>query len=229
MMHSLISKSVDHLVWFGDSWPSGSPGPIDQAFPALVGNNLGITSLNYSVPGSSIPELLIQFARWKTQYYDRDKNYILIACLTNDNRFYWKDDDWFTIAPWRSEVDDSKYFYKHTYNREAVEFYNTCCIGHLKNLSNECNLPLYFLRNFKNMDEDCKKHSLFDTGLAQFLVDAPHAIWSPDCREDLKTQILKGQIGKGLFTDCAHPNTHGHKKIADILTDKLQLKIDSTS
>jgi hypothetical protein len=226
MMLSRISDTVDHLVWFGDSWPAGVPGSIDQAFPALIGNNLGITSLNYSRPGSSIPELLIQFNQWKTQGYQTDKKYILIVCLTNDNRFYWKNDGgWFNVSPWNAEFENSKYFYKHTYNREAVDFYNTCCIGHLKNLTSECNIPLYFLRNFKNMHDDCKRHSIFDTGLVQFLLDNPDAIWS----EDMKTQIVKEKIGKGLFTDCAHPNAHGHKKLADLLTDKLQVIINSTS
>ena len=225
-MPSQIFRPIDHLVWFGDSWPAGLPGPIDQAFPALVGNNLGITSQNYSRPGSSIPELLIQFDQWKAQEYDQDKNYILIACLTNSNRFYWKDDnDWFTVRAGSIEFENAGYFYKHTYNREAVEFYNASCIGHLKNLSNECDAALYFVRNFKNINEHSEKHSLSDIGLVQFLLDNPDAIWS----DDLKKQIVKERIGKGLFTDCAHPNAHGHKKIADLLTDKLQLKIDSTS
>ena len=226
MTHSRTSKPVDHLVWFGDSWPAGFPGSIDQAFPALVGNNLGITSQNYSRPGSSIPELLIQFNQWKTQDYDKDKNYILIACITNSNRFYWRDDDqWFTVGYYLKHENSVENFYKNAYDQEAVDFYNISCIGHLRSLCNDLRIPLYLVRNFESMYVDLTHHSLFDTGLIQFLLDTPTAIWG----EDIKKQILKEQIGKGLFTDCAHPNAHGHKKLADLLTDKLQLAIDSIS
>jgi hypothetical protein len=220
MTHSRISEAVDHLVWFGDSWPAGVPGTKDHAFPALVGNNLGIESLNYSRPGSSIPELLIQFDQWKTQDYHKDKNYILIACLTNSNRFYWNDDyRWFTVGNYLHHDTSVEKFYKHSYNQEAVDFYNSCCIGHLKSLCNDLNISLYLVRNFESMYTDFKNNSLSDTGLVQFLLDDPDAIW----RDDLKKQITKEKIGKGLFTDCAHPNACGHKKIADLLTDKLLL------
>ena len=225
MMHSPISRSIDQLVWFGDSWPAGVPGPVDQAFPAVVGEYLGITSLNYARPGSSIPELLIQFNQWKTQDYDRDKNYILIACLTNSNRFYWKDDKWFTVGYYLRHDSSVENFYKYAYDQEAVDFYNICCIGHLKSLCNDLHIPLCLVRNFESMYTDFKNHSLLDTGLIQFLLDTPNAIWG----EDIKKQIVKEQIGKGLFTNCAHPNADGHKKLADLLTDKLQLAIDSIS
>jgi hypothetical protein len=231
-MPSQIYKPIDHLVWFGDSWPAGVPGPLDQAFPTLVGNNLKITSLNYSRPGSSIPEVVRQFYEWKTNDYDPNKKYILIVCLTNNDRFYWKNDNWFTVAPWivydalhdpgnpgAAEVIN---FYKHSYNKEALDFYNTCCIGHLKNLSNEWSIPLYFVRNFENMSDDCKKNSLLDTGLLQFLLDNNNVFWS----DHIKHGVREGHIGKGLFEKCLHPTAAGHKKIADILTDKLRLIIE---
>jgi hypothetical protein len=219
MTNSQISKSVDKLVWFGDSWPAGDPNPSGLTFPNLVGKNLNISSLNYARSGASIPQLISQFIEWKNNVYDSKKDYILIACLTNENRFYWKNDNnWFTIAPYAIESENVQSFYKHTYNIEAVDFYNMCCIGHLKNLCNELNVPLYFLRNFKHMNEELISQSLLDIGLIQFLLDNPDAVWSPQ----LKDQIKYGQLGKGLFSPCIHPNLAGHTKIASILTDKLR-------
>jgi hypothetical protein len=217
-----ICKPIDYLVWIGDSWTAGFPGPAEKSFPALVGNNLGINVCNYARPGSSIPELLIQFDQWKSSEYFPDKNYILIACITGNNRFYWKNDDWFTVAPWDATADNVKNFYKHAYNKEAVDFYNTSCIGNLKNLCNDLNIPLYLIRNFEHMFKDCEKYSLFDTGLLQFLLDDNNIVWN----NDIKNQIKDEQIGKGLFTSCGHPNDAGYKKIADVLTDKLRFIIE---
>lgn len=227
MMNSQTYKSVDELVWFGDSWPAGvGISNTKLSFPYLVGNSLDIHTLNYANAGSSIPDMVQQVIRWRNYDYDSSKNYILIACLTSENRFSWKPDDndkWFTIAPWAVDKsydfnEDVKKFYMYSYNQEAVEFYNKCCVGYLKNLCNEINVPLYLLRNFKGMDEEHRSHSLLDNGLVQFLLDDLNAEWSVN----LKKQISATIVGKGLFTKCVHPNIYGHKKIANILTDKLR-------
>jgi hypothetical protein len=68
------------------------------------------------------------------------------------------------------------------------------------------------------MDEEHRSHSLLDNGLVQFLLDNLNAEWSVN----LKKQISATIVGKGLFTKCVHPNIYGHKKIANILTDKLR-------
>lgn len=215
---------VDNLIWFGDSWPAGnSLRDRTDAFPIVVGNNLGIDSINYAVDGSSQSELIVQFNNWKQEHYNPDKKYILIACLTNDNRFYWKDDTaWFTVLPSGVHRENVKSFYKHTYNEDAINFYSNCCIGNLRYLCNELNVPLLFIRNFKNMEEDLRAQSLMDIGLLQVLLDDPTADWG----------IVKEKISMTatahLFNIVAHPinsnvhpNVAGHKKIADIVANKL--------
>jgi hypothetical protein len=222
MMRSQICESVDQLVWFGDSWPAGVPGTRDQAFPALVGNNLDVSSLNFSIGGTSIPGMIFQFEQWKNNAYDPDKHYVLIACLTNNNRFLWKkDQDWFTVMPGNADQTNVSDFYRYSYDSEIIDFYNQCSIGYLKNLCDELSVTLYFLSNFENIAEDLKNQALTDRGLLQLLLDDPKIVWKN------KKQILDANTQ--WLTDCGHPTADGHKKIADVLTDKLRLIIDKTS
>ena len=72
------------------------------------------------------------------------------------------------------------------------------------------------------MDEDNRLHSLLDIGLVQLLLDDLNAEWSLK----LKNEIKSNSQGKEFFTNCTHPNIYGHKKIANILTEKLKLIID---
>jgi hypothetical protein len=215
------SNSIDYLVWLGDSWPHGFPGKIEDAFPSIVANRLSIPSLNYSIPGSSIPALITQFDKWKSDNYSKNKNYLIIACLTNDQRFFWKNDiSWFNILP--SGISKSaKNFYQYAYNAEAVSFYNKCCIGNLENLCRKINVPLYFLNNFKNIDTELEYQSLLKIGLAQFLAGDTDIQWDADTIQ----QLVDGRINNSLFSIRPigiHPNALGHDKIANELTDRLK-------
>jgi hypothetical protein len=218
-----------NLIGFGDSWAVGAglANPAQQNYLALMSQDLGVSSYDFSVRGSSIPHLLLQFKLFIENSWEAGCDYVAIFFLTACER------DLFFNEQGQPEHSTGPHPDAHT---KYINYYATLYTDQLANF--RMNSSLLSLRQL------CQQYNIQDRyifgwqtpelwpeiDLSRVWRQGKNSILDLFLDDNIKQKdrnivFLKDNPDPYLFPSMSgngaggHPNFQGHRKIADTLID----------
>ena len=226
--------------WFGDSWVKGAELELSVpahevkncVFPKLVSDYFGANCKNYGIVGSSTDIIPLNFFKIVNTINTDD---IVFFCLTGRNRISILDnngDPYFIKA---SDTDKkSNLWYKFFDSKHQAIYNYDKTINLLYLWCKELKIKCYFANIFHkeeteifNLIPDDRWILPKNHFLAQDIVyindEVLNEVVSNDMPNitladwDLQKQMIKKYFSPGK----SHPNVDGHKKIAELIIEKL--------
>ena len=223
------------LYWFGDSWVSGV-NPKIKPFPNLASEILGLPYENLGVIATSIDDMVLAFRL----YLDRlsPNTDVVIFCLTSAYRINLVDKDGKLYRMgWSANINVEL---GKTWNTYFANDYSTSYLAHksislLYYMCQSQGIECYFvnsfstLKSYKNLftptntwllpPEECLANELLS-------IIEPEPLIIDISNLDNQTWLdHKKLLDQYFIPHDTHPNQLGNKKIAELLTDKLKLKL----
>lgn len=208
---------------FGDSWAYGSElKPGDRTFGQILADKLRITHINHGTPGFSMGNVMLSLLE---QTANLTKDDIVIVILPPDIRWYTmtKTKAWKSLQSNNQEWIDYfvekpiEYFIHHhnifLYTMQSALKDKQCKYVLCHNYGNLQILPQY--ENLIDRSVLLSEHSL-----TQLLSDDD---WNDNYDIDKKSDGPPRFTGKYFLGNYNHPNQLGHKRIAELINDKLKI------
>ena len=218
-----LSLMKTRLLVFGDSWPSGIElaDSHQQAFPFLIASKLDYYLTNYSKPATSVDQAvhafmhvikntnLIYMNEWK-----ESQKCVVLFCLTGSSRSWRLDSDGeHELHPQQHDPASLSYF-SHIYSPELAKANLIKNIVLVQEICYNLHIPVFFITNWERSPEHhlIDANNIYDKSLIEILgmsnVDSLKQL-------DLVKQFATSEY---IIPNISHPNTLGHKLIADELS-----------
>ena len=210
------------FVGFGDSWAAGDELDLDREDPyiAILAKQHKSDYINYAMPGTSLPQLVIQFKKFlRDGGYKPTTRYCAVFFLTAKERFFafhrgidqpFNPRGIFPLKDVASELHDmNKLYYKYFYSDEFADYMTNVTLITLQQLCRQYNIQDYYIPGWQY-------NTFWDE------VDTTK-IYNVTCQDLLNLEIsTQGTLQKNnpyFAPNISHPNQLGHQRIAEVLNN----------
>ena len=207
---------IVNLVNFGDSWAHGADAGKDQRYCDLLANWLGINLIDYSVPGSSIPGLVLQMKRFlSSEFASRSVNIALFFLTAQDRQLLSRCGR--IVESSAGSTDDVDYYAKH-YDPFIGKFVMNTTVLSLQRMCDHHGIVPIFLAGWEPLDlwAEVNRGSFFEHGATSALDLMLH--------RKIKTLHEAQASHSDMFVN-GHPNAAGHYLIAQSLCPVVKTAI----
>jgi hypothetical protein len=207
------------LLNFGDSWAWGQAGDACQApkrYSVQVASSLGFELLDFSQPATSCANMILQFKKFVSTQYRKDKSYKALFFVTAKERqlFFQENGQQKELWP-----EKDKTYYVDYYNDHLGNFTLNTSIMTLQALCSHYNIDDYYLLGWQMplLWPEVNTTKFYNQGRTNAL-----SLFTGDTTTQL-TQCSPEQLRYFMLNDL-HPSDLGHTRIAEVLVDWMQNK-----
>ena len=207
-------KFAMQLINFGDSWAHGADAGRENCYSRLVANDLGYDYVDFSVPSSSIPGLVLQFRKFLKTTYIPDQDYFALFFITAKERQLVFDKNDQAQEIWPQSYEE---YYKKWYNDSQGEFVANTTILSLQTMCYHYNIQHYFISGWQclNLWPEVNRTHFYANGDRCIANEFGGTGSTP--LQDLVNQQHK----QYLIYKNWHPSIEGHRLIADLIVHNL--------
>ena len=202
------------LLNFGDSWAHAADAGVSTGYSRLVAEELGYDYLDFSIPSTSIPGLLLQFRKFLAMAYNKEQDYTALFFITAKERQLLFDVNHLPVETWPQRDEE---YYTKWYNDPHGEFVANTTIITLQAMCQHYNIRCYFMLGWQCLNlwpevDRLQFHANGDRCIAQEF-------------GGVGTDPLQNLINQGhsqfLIYKNWHPSVAGHRLIADLILQQL--------
>ena len=202
------------LLNFGDSWAHAADAGVLNGYSRLVATTLGCDYLDFSVPSTSIPGLLLQFRKFVDTAYNKDQDYTALFFVTAKERQLLFDTNLQPVETWPQRDEE---YYTRWYNDPHGEFVANTTILSLQAMCRHYNIRCHFMLGWQCLTlwpevDRVQFHANGDRCIAQEFGGT-----GDNPLQDLVNQ----HHAQYLIYKNWHPSIEGHKLIADLILQRL--------
>jgi hypothetical protein len=202
------------LLNFGDSWAHADDAGLQFGYSRLVAKDLGYDYLDFSVPSSSIPGLLLQFRNFLKTAYNKEQQYTALFFITAKERQLLFDSNGKPNEIWPQSFDE---YYLKWYNDPHGEFVANTVLLSLQELCRQYNIRWHFILGWQLLNlwpevDRSKMHARGNRCIAQEfggIGDTP------------LQDLIDNHHEQYLIYNNWHPSVKGHRLIADLIVHNL--------
>lgn len=224
---------VPKIHWFGDSWCSGVPNG-GVPFVKLTSQQLGMVCVNHGQSNTNIDDMVAKFYSVHTKISPAAD--IVVFCLTSSYRSTWIDNNnkptYFT---WHKNGELSKLWNLYFANDYSTSFLTFKNINFLYYMCQSLNIKCYFVNSFSTLHNVMNEYTPDSAWLlpkSECLANKLLTIIAPEIITDDGPQVSRAQwlehkekLDNYFIPNDNHPNSLGNEKIAETLTNLLQLRL----
>jgi hypothetical protein len=207
------------LLNFGDSWAWGWQSDQGQAinrYSIQVASALDAELLDFSRPGTSCANMILQFKKFVSTRYRKDQSYKALFFITAQERQLFFQENGHQKELW---PQNDKIFYSDYYNEHLGNFTLNTSIMTLQALCSHYNIDDYYLLGWQMplLWPEVNTTKFYNQGRTTAL-----SLFTGDTTPQL-TQCSPEQLRYFMLNDL-HPSDLGHTRIAEVLVDWMQNK-----
>lgn len=214
---------------FGDSWGYGSElKPKEIPFGQIIANNLGVEHINLSKEGMSFPCIMFEIFDHAKKINEDD---VVLIIIPPDIRWYSMDPakKFYTVTPFKSTEEEWKNYVLKKPLEWFIHHHNLFMFS-IQSLLKEKKCKYMMAHNYGTLKIVDPYVELIDTSVFLSDMSLTKLLGSNDWKENYTKDSDGPDIeftGKYFAGNITHPNQLGHKKIAELINQKMKLyKID---
>lgn len=204
------------LLNFGDSWAHAADAGQQIGYSRLVANDLGYDYLDFSVPSSSIPGLLLQFRKFLENAYHNEQKYTALFFITAKERQLLFDSNGNPNEIWPQSFEE---YYLKWYNDPHGEFVANSVLLSLQEICKQYGIQWHFILGWQllNLWPEVDRRKIHARGNRCIAQEFGGTGDTP------LQDLINNHHEQYLIYKNWHPSAKGHRLIADLIVGNLML------
>lgn len=202
------------LLNFGDSWAHAADAGQSNGYSRLVADALDYKHLDFSVPSSSIPGLLLQFRKFLDTEYDPAQQYTALFFVTAKERQLLFNSLGEPMEIWPQSYEE---YYAPWYNDPQGEFVANTIILSLQNMCQHYNIQCHFMLGWQclNLWPEVNRSNFHADGNRCIAQEFGGVGDTP------LQDLINNHHDQYLIYKNWHPSIEGHRLMADLIVRNL--------
>jgi len=202
------------LLNFGDSWAHAKDAGQEHGYARVVANDLGYNYLDFSVPSSSIPGLILQFRKFLDTSYNAEQQYTALFFVTAQERQLLFNTNNAPIEIWPQSFEE---YYSKWYSDTQGEFVANTTMLSLQAMCKHYNIQYHFILGWQllNLWPEIDRRHIHANG-NRCIAQEFGGLGNTPLQD-----LVNNHHDQYLIYKNWHPSVKGHRLIADLIVRNL--------